>query len=89
MIAKILLKIWPALIPITIYLLWVFIIGKFFKKISERKKLIECKKIIGEKSTSSSMKIGYFSLKNRNFILVLYFSLISVILSLILFAIEL
>jgi len=89
MIVKILLKIWPALIPITIYLLWVFVISKFLKKISERKKLIEGKKIVGEKSTSSSMKISYFSLKNRNFILVLYFSLIAVILSLILFAIEL
>jgi hypothetical protein len=78
MLLKIFLKIWPSLIPITVYIFWVFVVEKIFKK----KDVIEGKKIVGEKSTEIK-RPSIFSLENRCFVVILYMSLISAILTLI------
>ena len=73
---KILLKLWPALLPIVIYLLWVFVIEKFFlQKFFCKKTDIEGEKLVGEGSTEIK-KMKIFSLQNQHFIAVLYSSLI-------------
>lgn len=75
---KLLLKLWPSLIPIATYLFWVFVVEKIFKK----KDVIEGEKIVGEKTTEIK-KVGIFSLKNRCFVTILYMSLLLAILTLI------
>jgi len=80
---KLLLKIWPALIPIMVYLFWVYvvervIVPKFFKK----KDTLEGEKVVGEKSTEVK-KAGIFSLQNRCFVVILYMSLVLAILVLV------
>jgi hypothetical protein len=80
---RLLLKIWPALIPITIYILWVLVIDKILiKKILRRKDYIEGEKIVGEKTTEAPEK-KMFSLQNRNFVITLYATFILAILTLI------
>lgn len=80
---KFLLKIWPAFLPITIYILWVLVIENILiKKILRRKDYIEGEKIVGEKSTNKK----HFSLQNRNFVATLYVSFIVAIITLVLFA---
>lgn len=92
MLIKILLKIWPALLPIALYLIWRFIIKKIIFKIKERSKIINGEKIIGEKSSekSESNNSGnlkkIFNFNDRNFIITLYISLILMIASLIFLA---
>ncbi|HLD76899.1 MAG TPA: hypothetical protein VI861_02070 [Rickettsiales bacterium] len=77
---KAILKIWPAFTPIILYILWVFIFEKLFRKIFRKKDYIDADfAVIGEKR----QKIGKFSLKNNNFVIVLYISLIFMILSLV------
>jgi hypothetical protein len=49
MLIKILLKIWPALVPIVIYIVWSLIIKKIIFKLKQKNKIIEGEKIIGEK----------------------------------------
>jgi hypothetical protein len=82
MFLKLLLKIWPALMPIMVYLFWVFVVEKISAKIFKKKDVIEGEKVVGEKSTSSG-KVGIFSLQNRCFVTILYMSLILAILSLV------
>lgn len=73
---RLLLKLWPALLPIVIYFLWVFVIEKFFlQKILRKKNDIEGEKLVGEGSTEIK-KPPVFSLQNQQFVLVLYVSLI-------------
>ncbi|OFW80638.1 MAG: hypothetical protein A2887_00565 [Alphaproteobacteria bacterium RIFCSPLOWO2_01_FULL_40_26] len=80
---KFLLKIWPGLLPITVYVFWVFVIeGFLFSRILKRKTEFEGEKIVGEKSTEVKVP-GKFSLQNRHFVAVLYASLILAILTLI------
>lgn len=80
---KFILKIWPALLPITLYILWVLVIEKFLiKKILRRKEYIEAEKVVGEKTTEFKPKKA-FSLENKNFVIVLYASFILAILTLI------
>jgi len=69
-----LLKIWPAFTPLALYLLWVFIMWMLRKK-PQKKDYIE-----GEFQVLNNQKIPYFSLKNRDFILVLYATLVIAIL---------
>lgn len=96
MIIKILLKIWPALIPILTYLFWVLVVEKIVTRISARQKnfVRGQYKIVGQKSSSKpdspgydegtqQEKIGKFSLKNKSFITLLYVSFLLVIFSLI------
>lgn len=92
MLIKILLKIWPALLPIALYIIWQLVIKKIIFKIKERSKIINGEKIIGEKSSEKSeinnsgnlKKI--FNFNDRNFIITLYISLILMIASLIFLA---
>lgn len=92
---KLILKIWPALLPITIYILWVLVIERF---LLPKKKVIEGQfKTVGEKSTSADEEQNLasetestapslsqkFSLQNRNFVITLYLTLISAIIILV------
>lgn len=70
MLLKILLKIWPALIPITVYLLWVYVIEKLviqrlLKRRSKEEKIIEGEfQTVGEKSTKEEVGKGEGDTKN-------------------------
>jgi hypothetical protein len=80
---KLLLMLWPALLPIIIYFFWVFVIEKLFLQNFFCKKTdIEGEKLVGEGSTEIK-KIKVFSLQNQRFIAVLYSSLIVAIVLLI------
>ena len=84
MLLRFLIKIWPALTPILIYLFWVFVIERIIlKKLLKKKTIIEGEKVVGEKTTKEAVqKISRFSLQNRQFLIVLYLSMILAILSL-------
>ena len=98
MILKLLLKIWPALTPILLYIFWIAvkrIIKNHFKKKSyiegEFKEVKNSEKDLAnhksEISTDESKQIiGDFSLRNPKFIVIVYLSLSLIILSLIFFA---
>jgi hypothetical protein len=114
MLIKILSKIWPALTPILIYILWQYalkrLVNKAMKTNHDKKnhklqsdfsdKIIdgEAEEVIGSKvsegvhkqgqgnSTSQNQQVGIFSLANKNFVVVLYISLIIAIISLIILA---
>ncbi len=78
---RFLLKIWPAFLPIIIYILWIIVIENFLiKKIIRRKDYIDGEKIVGEKKTAE--KKPHFSLKNRNFVITLYASFFIAIITL-------
>ncbi len=78
---RILLKLWPALTPIIIYLLWVFLIENILiKKILKKNKDLNYK-VVGEGATVEPVS-SYFSLRNRKFVIAIYLSLILAILSL-------
>jgi len=73
---KLILKIWPALIPLMVYIFWVYIIENFLlKKLLKKSDVIEGEKVeekvVGEKSTEVK-KPGVFSLHNRCFVIILY-----------------
>ncbi len=84
MLLRFFLKIWPALVPILIYLFWVFVIERIIlKKLLKKKNIIKGEKVVGEKTTDEEVqKISRFSLQNHHFLSVLYLSLILAILSL-------
>lgn len=93
MILKILLKLWPALIPILLYLLWIWLSKKLNKKSYIEAEFQEIKKDDkkSQETTQNSanyQKIGDFSLKNTIFIAVIYSSLVITILSFLFFAIS-
>ena len=74
---RFILKVWPAFLPIIIYLIWVFLIKK-----NRKKDYIDGEyKMVNEKS--SSEPIGIFSLRNSAFVLALFSTLLFIILSLI------
>jgi hypothetical protein len=82
MLLKILLKIWPALTPIILYIIWNILIKILFKK----KDYIEADyKDVNNKTTSN---ISPYSLKNKQFIFVIYLSLIFLIISFLSFALQ-
>jgi hypothetical protein len=114
MLIKILSKIWPALTPILIYILWQYVLKRLVNKAMKTKKINHDKKnhklqsdfsdkiidgeaeeVIGSKvsqgahkqgqgnSTLQNHQVGAFSLANKNFVVVLYISLIIAIISLI------
>ncbi|MBU6140053.1 MAG: hypothetical protein KGP29_00650 [Proteobacteria bacterium] len=80
---RIILKLWPAFLPIFVYLFWVFLVEKLLlQKIFLKKSEIKGEKLVGESSTEKrNPKI--FSLKNHRFVLVVYASLILAILTLV------
>lgn len=78
MLLKLLLKIWPSLIPILSYMLWVIIVENIIlKRLMRKKETIEGK-LVGEGTTKKEnvQKVSKFSLQNRYFIIVLYLSMI-------------
>jgi hypothetical protein len=80
---RIILKLWPALLPVVIYCLWILVIKKLLlQKILRKKDEINGEKIVGEASTEQK-KPKAFSLQNRSFVAILYFSLVLAILLLI------
>lgn len=93
MILKFLLKIWPALLPILIYCLWILvqkIIYKFFAK--KAGKIIDAtyEEVNNkeEKKQNPTDKAGNFSLHNRQFIMILYLSFFIAIICFLFFAIR-
>lgn len=94
MLLRLLLRLWPALTPVLIYVLWVLlveriIIPKILKKSADDKsKIIDGEyKVVGEKASQQARE-GDFSLKNNRFLIALYASLILAIGSMIFFAIS-
>lgn len=79
---QLLLKLWPALIPIILYVLWILI------KKSRQKPITEYE-IVAEKSDKKITKtISDFSLQNKHFIIVIYLTLIFGILAIVTMAIN-
>jgi hypothetical protein len=79
---KLLLKIWPSLVPITIYVFWVLVIEQILiKRILRRKDFIQGEKIVGGKTTQI-IPPSAFSLANTRFVITLYASFILAIVSL-------
>lgn len=91
MLLKLFLKIWPAFLPILVYIFWTYIVdGLIVQYFLRKRKIIEDQKIVGEGATyekKSEEKVGRFSLKNRCFVIILYMSLILAILTLIVTAV--
>jgi len=88
MLLKFLLGLWPAFIPIIIYLFWRFFVEKLLSsKIFKRRNTIETKRVgeelVGKKSTKYQPKEEIFSLNNDCFLLALYSSFIIAIITLI------
>lgn len=94
MILKLLLKIWPSLIPLSAYVFWI-IVQRLIRNYFRKKNYIEgeFEEVVdpnnSERSTKNPQNIkktGDFSLKNPKFLVVIYVTLILVIGSLIFFA---
>jgi len=84
---RFLLKIWPAFLPIIIYILWIILIENLLiKKIIRRKDYIDGEKFVGKKATKKERQ--HFSLKNRNFVITLYASFFIAIITLIFLAVS-
>jgi hypothetical protein len=90
MILKLLLKIWPSLIPLLSYVFWI-VIKRIITNYLRKKDFIEGEFKVINKDKSKKDKevdnVGHFSLKNRNFVFVIYLSLILMIISFLFFAI--
>ncbi len=87
MILKLLLKIWPALTPIAIY--FFFTIFKFFLiRLLKKKSYIEADYQDINQSSKANNKPSPYSLKNKQFVFVVYLSLILLIISFLSFAIN-
>lgn len=78
MFLKLLLKIWPALTPIILYIFWTFIIeGILIKKLLKKSSIIATSKRKNkDKEEYVINEAGTFSLQNKKFVIVLYISLI-------------
>ncbi|MFT4718470.1 MAG: hypothetical protein ACI9IL_000802 [Rickettsiales bacterium] len=87
MILKILLKIWPALTPIAIYFFWV-IVKRVLSKLLQKKDYITTDYKDLNKSDSKHNNIPPYSLRNKQFIFVIYLSLIFLIISFLSFALQ-
>tara|TARA_B110000259_G_scaffold188423_1_gene247258 strand:+ start:4574 stop:4837 length:264 start_codon:yes stop_codon:yes gene_type:complete len=87
MILKILLKIWPALTPIAIYLFLV-IIKRLLSKLLQKKDYITTDYKDLNRRDSKNNNISPYSLSNKKFIFVIYLSLIFLIISFLSFAFQ-
>lgn len=94
MILKLLLKIWPSLIPLSAYIFWVIVqrlIQNYFKKKNyiegEFEEVVDAKNKNQKQENEQNIPKNHdFSLKNPKFLVIIYLSLILVIISLISFA---
>jgi hypothetical protein len=83
---KFIVKIWPAFLPILVYIFWTYVVeGLILERLLRRKKIIDGEKLVGEKS-EAAQKVGMFSLKNQCFVTVLYVSLAMAIFTLVMSA---
>ncbi len=74
-------KIWPALTPIALYLIWYFL----FKRKRKKSDVIDGEfEVVGEKKKSNDE--NYFSLANKNFAIVVYLTFVLIIVSLVFLA---
>ncbi len=93
MLLKLILKIWPALLPIAIYCLWILV--RYLMRRAAAKKsgniidgvYTEVKNDAGEAS-NFKQETGDFSLHNQRFVKVLYLSLFIAIICFLFFAIR-
>jgi hypothetical protein len=88
MLFKIILKFWPALIPILLYLIYFVVkimIRKFKKPNFSDEKIIEGEKIINN-DFKKNQNYKIFDFNNKKFLLTLYLTLIIVILCMIILA---
>jgi hypothetical protein len=88
MLFKIILKFWPALIPILLYLIYFVVkimIRKFKKPNFSDEKIIEGEKIINN-DLKKNQNYKIFDFNNKKFLLTLYLTLIIVILCMIILA---
>jgi len=69
---KFILKIWPAFLPIIIYIIWI----KFSKKLRKKDYIDGDFKVVNEKPAEA---IGAFSLNNNTFVFVVFLTLILII----------
>jgi hypothetical protein len=81
MLIKLLLKIWPALIPFLLYFLWV-LANRIIANRRKKKGFIEGQYQIIDGKT------GDFSLKNSRFVMVVYISLVLMVICFLFFAIR-
>ncbi|MDA0902306.1 MAG: hypothetical protein O3B09_02720 [Proteobacteria bacterium] len=94
MLLKILLKIWPSLIPLSLYILWIIFLELFIlKKAKNKKDFIEGEYEEVDKAGQTNSRfgkpmVGHFSLKNPHFVITLYISLILMIISFLFFALQ-
>ena len=86
---KLILKIWPALLPLTIYVLWSLLkrkarqkdyIDAEYKVVNESQKASDSASSAAKNSTSTK---SLFSLENKGFVMILFITLILIIFSLI------
>ncbi len=83
---KFIVKIWPAFLPILVYIFWTYVVeGLILERLLRRKKIIDGEKLVGEKSEATK-KVGMFSLKNQCFVTVLYVSFAMAIFTLVMSA---
>lgn len=76
-----LFKLWPALTPIALYLLWYFL----FKRKRKKSDIIEGDfEVVGEQKKKNDE--NYFSLANKKFATVIYLTFVMIIVSLVFLA---
>ncbi len=86
---KAILKLWPALTPIILYVLWIFVFKKLINKLFRKKDYIDGEFVeIKDKNDKNQQKVSNFSLENPKFVIILYISLVFMIVSLIFLAIK-
>ena len=86
---KAILKLWPALTPIILYVLWIFVFKKLINKLFRKKDYIDGEFVeIKDKNDKNQQKVSNFSLENPKFVIILYISLVFMIASLIFLAIK-
>lgn len=88
MLLKIFLKIWPALVPIVLFIIYKLFIVKLINRLKNKNKTIEGEKVVGDSKTSpqTTNPQKLFNFNDKNLIITLYLSLIIMILCLIILA---
>lgn len=85
---RFILKLWPALLPLALYLIWVYLIDRvLIQKILRKKNEIDGEKVVGEGSTAK-FKENPFSLKNQKFLFCIYSAMIIAIILMIKIGVE-
>ena len=76
---KFILKVWPSFLPIIIYIIWVLLMRK-----RRKKDYIDAEyKVVNGDPEKGGESIGAFSLRNSNFVMIIFATLLLIICSLI------